>query len=106
MHAEVPADRGAWTYDSVSPQMRSPVHMRQRRSGSAGRRASGVRPGWHAQTMARTQAVYYRDLGGAEPVDEFIEALPPKRAAKINDFVEEYLNGQPPEAPPPVFPVA
>lgn len=55
--------------------------------------------------MARTQAVYYRDSRGAEPVDEFIRALPPKRAAKIDDFVEEYLNGQPPEAPPPAFPI-
>ena len=49
--------------------------------------------------------VYYRDSRGTEPVDEFIQALPPKRAAKIDDFVEEYLNGQPPEAPPPAFPI-
>jgi len=26
---------------------------------------------------------------GTEPVDESIQALPPKRAAKIDDFVEE-----------------
>jgi phage-related protein len=55
--------------------------------------------------VARTHAVYYRDSRGTEPVDEFIAALPPKRAAKIDDFVEEYLNGKPPEAPPPAFPV-
>jgi phage-related protein len=55
--------------------------------------------------VARTRAVYYRDSCGAEPVDEFIQALPPKRAAKIDDFVEEHLNGQPPEVPPPAFPV-
>ena len=55
--------------------------------------------------MARTQAVYYRDSRGAEPVDEFIQALPPKRAAKIDEFVEEYLNRQPPQAPPPAFPI-
>jgi phage-related protein len=55
--------------------------------------------------VARTQAVYYRDSRGTEPVDEFIQALPPKRAAKIDDFVEEHLNGQPPEAPPAAFPV-
>lgn len=55
--------------------------------------------------MARTQAVYYRDSNGAEPVDEFIQALPPKRAAKIDDFVEEHLNGVPIEAPPPGFPI-
>jgi phage-related protein len=42
---------------------------------------------------------------GAEPVDEFVQALPSKRAAKIDDFVQEHLNGQPPEAPPPPFPV-
>lgn len=55
--------------------------------------------------MARTQAVYYRDKRGTEPVDEFIEALPAKRAAKIDDYVEEYLNGRPPQAPPPEFPI-
>jgi len=56
--------------------------------------------------VARTQAVYYRDSRGTEPVDEFIQALPPKRAAKIDDFVvEEHLNSQLPEAPPPAFPI-
>jgi hypothetical protein len=54
--------------------------------------------------VAGTQAVYYRDARGAEPVDEFIQALPSKRAAKIDDFVQEHLNGQPPEVPPPPFP--
>ena len=44
-------------------------------------------------------------LAHDSPVDEFIQALPSKRAAKIEDFVEEYLNGQPPEAPPPAFPI-
>ena len=56
--------------------------------------------------MARTQAVYYRDKHGAEPVNEFIEALPPRRAAKIDDYVEEYLNDRPASAPPPEFPVS
>ncbi len=56
--------------------------------------------------MARTQAVYYRDKHGAEPVNEFIEALPPRQAAKIDDYVEEYLNGRLPEAPPPEFPIS
>jgi phage-related protein len=55
--------------------------------------------------VARTQAVYYRDSRGTEPVDDFIQALPTKRAAKIDDVIEEYLNGQPPEAPPPAFPI-
>ena len=54
--------------------------------------------------MATTQAVYYRDRRGIEPVDAFIETLPVKRAAKIDAYVEEHLNGQAPDAPPPAFP--
>ena len=83
---------------SSSRTMRSPI-LRLSVGGSS------VRPGWHAQVVARTQAVYYRDPDGTEPVDEFIQALPPKRAAKIDGFVEEYLNDRPPEAPPPAFPI-
>src|SRR5690242_13164897 len=56
--------------------------------------------------MARTQAVYYRDKRGTEPVDQFIESLPPRRAAKIDDYVEEYLNDRQASAPPPEFPVS
>lgn len=57
--------------------------------------------------MARhTQAVYYRDQNGVEPVDDFIEGLPLQRAAKIDDYIEEYLNGRPPAAPPPEFPIS
>jgi hypothetical protein len=37
--------------------------------------------------MARTQAVHYRDKRGAEPVNNFVERLPAKRAAKIDEFV-------------------
>lgn len=55
--------------------------------------------------MASTQAVYYRDSSGREPANEFIAQLPAKRAAKIDDHVEEYLNGQPPGAPPREYPV-
>lgn len=55
--------------------------------------------------MARTQAVHYRDKRGAEPVDRFMEALPAKRAAKIDDYLEQYLNGNPPDAPPPEHPI-
>jgi phage-related protein len=55
--------------------------------------------------VARTQAIYYRDKRGAEPVNEFIEALPAKRAAKVDDYIEEYLNGNPPDAPPPDYPI-
>jgi hypothetical protein len=55
--------------------------------------------------VTRTQAVYYRDSRGTESADEFIQALPPKRAAKIHDFVEEHLTGNPPGAPLPAFPI-
>jgi len=56
--------------------------------------------------MAGTQAIYYRDKRGSEPVDEFIEALPAKRAAKIDDYIEEHLNEQRSDAPPPEFPIS
>ncbi|HEU4904997.1 MAG TPA: type II toxin-antitoxin system RelE/ParE family toxin [Solirubrobacterales bacterium] len=56
--------------------------------------------------MAGTQAIYYRDKRGVEPVTRFIEALPAKRAAKVDDYIEEHLNGQSPDAPPPEFPVS
>jgi phage-related protein len=52
-----------------------------------------------------TRAVYYRDKRGVEPVDRFIKALPAKRAAKVDDYIEEHLNGKPPGAPPPEFPI-
>lgn len=56
--------------------------------------------------MARTQAVYYCDEHGIEPVDAFIERLQPKRAAKIDAYVDEHLNGKTPDAPPPPFPIS
>jgi phage-related protein len=55
--------------------------------------------------VAGTQAIFYRDKHGTEPVARFIDALPPKRAAKIDVFLEEHLNGQPLDAPPPEFPL-
>ncbi|HEU4738733.1 MAG TPA: type II toxin-antitoxin system RelE/ParE family toxin [Solirubrobacterales bacterium] len=55
--------------------------------------------------MGGTQAIYYRDKYGAEPVNQFIEALPEKRGAKIDYYIEEYLNGRPLDAPPAEFPV-
>ena len=64
------------------------------------RRTPGVGPGCHARSVARTRAVYYRETRGAEPVDEFIHALPPRRAAKIDEFIEEHLNGRLPQDPP------
>ncbi len=55
--------------------------------------------------MAQTTALYYRDKRGVEPVGRFIEALSAKRAAKIDDYIEEHLNGKPPGAPPPEYPI-
>jgi len=55
--------------------------------------------------VGRTHAVYYRDSRGTEPADEFIQALPPKHAAKIDEFVEEHLNDRPTTEPPPGFPI-
>jgi phage-related protein len=56
--------------------------------------------------MAETQAIFYRDKRGVEPVERFIESLAAKRAAKIDGYIEEHLNGQPPEAPPPEHPIS
>lgn len=55
--------------------------------------------------MAQTKAIYYRDKRGVEPVNRFIDGLPTKRAAKIDDYVEEHLSGRSPEAPPPEHPI-
>lgn len=54
-----------------------------------------------------TQAVFYRDSGGKEPVNDFLEALldvQPLAVAKIDDAIEEHLNGRDPRHPPPEFP--
>ncbi|WP_196189000.1 type II toxin-antitoxin system RelE/ParE family toxin [Conexibacter sp. W3-3-2] len=56
--------------------------------------------------MGWTQAIYYRDADGVEPVDVFIDELDSAlAAAKIDDAIEEHLNGQPEDAPPPPFPI-
>ena len=42
----------------------------------------------------RTQAVYYRDKAGREPVNAFLEELArsnPQAAAKVDEYVEQYL---------------
>lgn len=54
--------------------------------------------------MSRTQAVYYRDTAGVEPVDVFLNGVPTKAAAKIDDAIDEHLNGKAADAPPPEFP--
>jgi phage-related protein len=55
--------------------------------------------------MARTQAVYYRDERGSEPVAEFIAALPSRDGMKVRAFIREYLNGKAADLPPPDFPI-
>lgn len=57
----------------------------------------------------RTHAVYYRDNAGREPVNEFLEALlatNPRAVAKIDDYVDEYLNDQDSSTPPPEHPIS
>jgi phage-related protein len=56
----------------------------------------------------RTQAVYYRDPRGREPVRDWLEGLvrtSPEAAAKIGERVTEFLNGRPAGGPPPAFPI-
>jgi phage-related protein len=52
--------------------------------------------------------VYYRDSQGREPVNDWLEALlaaKPAAVAKIDESVEEHLNGRRADSPPPEFPV-
>lgn len=56
----------------------------------------------------QTQAVYYRDKRGVEPVNDFLDQLLVTSApasAKIDAYVDEYLNGRNPGAPEPEFPI-
>jgi phage-related protein len=53
--------------------------------------------------MSRTQAVYYRDADGSEPVNEFIDRLD-ERMQAVLDLQIDRLNDQPPSAPPLPFP--
>lgn len=50
-----------------------------------------------------TQAKFYRDRSGREPVDDFIDALPAARAVAIDNRID-LLNGLPDDAPPLAFP--
>jgi len=62
-----------------------------------------------AARRGRTQAVFYRDAKGREPVVGFLEELltaRPLAAAKIGEAIEEYLNGRSTDAPPPEFPIS
>lgn len=53
--------------------------------------------------MPETQAAFYRDGAGREPVDDFIEALPAAAQVAIDNKID-LLNGRPPHAPPLPFP--
>ncbi len=50
-----------------------------------------------------TQAKFYRDPSGREPVDEFVEALPAQAAVAVDNKID-LLNGLPDAAPPLAFP--
>ncbi len=56
-------------------------------------------------SRGRTQATYYRDKRATQPVEQFINALPSRRAAKVEAQIQEHLNGRPTDAPPPNFPI-
>jgi phage-related protein len=51
-----------------------------------------------------TQAVYYRDTSGAEPVNEFLEAVGEPAVQATLDLQIDRLNGLPANAPPLPFP--
>ncbi|HMH47472.1 MAG TPA: type II toxin-antitoxin system RelE/ParE family toxin [Solirubrobacteraceae bacterium] len=53
--------------------------------------------------MPRTQAVYYREPDGSEPVDEFIDQLEERKQAAL-DLQIDRLNDQLSSAPPLPFP--
>jgi phage-related protein len=56
----------------------------------------------------RTQGVYYRDPTSREPVKDWLQDLiktNPAAAAKIEQRLQEHLNGGRPDAPPPEFPI-
>jgi phage-related protein len=56
----------------------------------------------------RTQSIYYRDSRGLEPVNNWLEALlttKPAAVAKIDQFLDEHINGHRADSPPPEFPI-
>jgi phage-related protein len=57
----------------------------------------------------KTQAVYYRDTEGREPVNAFTEKLMRtnrRAAAKIDRDIEQYLNGKDSRDAPPAYPAS
>ena len=55
--------------------------------------------------MPRTQAIYYRDRRGCQPVVEFIDELPMKHRVGV-DLAIDRLNGLSPSEPPLAFPAS
>ncbi|HEX3691949.1 MAG TPA: type II toxin-antitoxin system RelE/ParE family toxin [Solirubrobacteraceae bacterium] len=55
--------------------------------------------------MSHTQAVYYRDTRGRQPVDDFISSLPVKHQVAV-DLAIGRLNGLSPRDPPLAFPAS
>ena len=55
--------------------------------------------------MAITQAIYYRDRLGAQPVADFIDTLPIKHRVGV-DLAIDRLNGLSPSEPPLAFPAS
>lgn len=55
--------------------------------------------------MSGTQAVYYRDARGRQPVNEFVAGLPVKHQAAV-DLAIGRLNGLSPRDPPLPFPAS
>lgn len=53
--------------------------------------------------MPGTQAIYYRDRHGSQPVEEFIDGLPPRHQAVV-DLAIDRLNGLSSNEPPLAFP--
>jgi phage-related protein len=56
--------------------------------------------------VGRTQSVYYRDARDRQQVREFIDSLPERPMGKVEEVIEEHLNGQAADAPPPGFPIS
>lgn len=63
---------------------------------------SGLVPS--VRVVAVTQAVYYRQIDGRQPVDEFLEAINDPRCQALLDLQIDRLNGLPADAPPLPFP--
>ncbi len=79
--------------------------------GHGGGRKVIPAPGWSPTPSSLTsghgpvtQAVYYRDASGREPVDEFIDSLTSVDAQDEIDDTIDLLNGLPEAAPPLAFP--